>query len=147
MMDDRIGRSIYKKRALFGYDPQSVQDRVQMLQQEHIEKSKRLKSRLIEVQAENKRLKEHLKEGKDSPVVNPEYEEVSSTLMTAFLEHTKEIERYKKELSEKEFDMLHLLEEKQKDKDQAQDKVQEVIDYLHSLQTLNSSYRKELDDR
>ncbi|MDF2946183.1 MAG: hypothetical protein K0S51_862 [Bacillales bacterium] len=130
-----LNRAMYKKKALYGYNPEDVHKHIQNRNKNHQKELEVLKSRLQDEKSINKRLKNEIKEKNQLPLVNPIENELNKMLMDVFKSHTTEILERKKELKKIEELKQMQLEEKERLLELSTERLNEALKYLKNIST------------
>lgn len=141
-----LERAIYKKRSIIGYDPKSVRNHIQSLQEKQQKELKLLQEKLMNEKSDNQKLKEELEVKNQLLPDHSISSEVNSMLMDLFVQHTKVILEKQNELQKQEREQLELLEKKEQQKEWTKKRLEDAIDYLKSLQSKPFESRKELSE-
>jgi hypothetical protein len=136
---------MYKKKALYGYNPEDVHRHIQNQSDKHQKELAVIKSRLQDQKSINKRLENEIKEKNQLPLVNPIENELNKMLMDVFKSHTTEILERKKELKKIEELKQMQLEEKERLLELSTERLNEALKYLKNISTQQFLAKKGLE--
>ncbi|MDP4084993.1 MAG: hypothetical protein Q8934_10320 [Bacillota bacterium] len=140
-----LERNIYKKRAIFGYDPKEIREHLRLMQHEHQLNIKKLEEKLLNEKEKNHKLKRELEiENLMLSQINPLAQNINEKLFEAFKLQTEQILNLKIELEAEEKRLLEILDKKLEEKNLAKASVEKSLHYLKSLRNQHFHIEKEL---
>lgn len=138
-----LERKLYKKRGLIGYNPAEVENKIHSLQNDYQNELERLKEKIVSEKEKNENLTANFEAFEMKPKENKVMDEVTRRLKEEFFHQTKEILAIKLQYVEKEKLLEEHFDQKQKQKELVQKRIQDALDYLNQQK---EQLRKELNE-
>ncbi|MDF2606142.1 MAG: hypothetical protein K0S34_332 [Bacillales bacterium] len=140
-----LNRAIYKKKALYGYNPEDVHKYIQNQTEKHQIELTVIKRQLQDEKSIYKRVKDEIKEKNQLLLDNPIENELNKMLMDVFKSHTSEILERKKELKKIEELKQMQLEKKERLLELSSERINEALQYLKNISTQQFLAKKGLE--